>query len=117
MTIRKRFFLSHAAMIIMPVIVIILIMLLLQVMLRGEVGWNGNQRTIQNEIITESFRKLMKVASTDQDKFLDSSYLHDISQQIEKENSYLIVRKNGKIYFKSDKLKSISTQNLPVFGS
>ncbi len=118
MSIRKRFFLSHAAMIIMPLIVIVFIMLLLQVMLRGEVGWNGSQRfTIQNEKVTESFRKLMKEVSTNQDKFLNSSYLHDISQQIEKENSYLIVRKNGKIYFKSDKLKLISAQNLPGFGS
>ena len=117
MSIRKRFFLSHAAMIIMPLIVILSIMLLLQVMLRGEVGWNGNQRfTIQYQTNTKSFRNLMKMSSTNQDQFLDFSYLHDISQQIEKENSFLIVRKM-KLYFKSDKLKSISAQNLPSFGS
>ncbi len=59
MSIRKQFMLSHAAMILTPIVIIILIMLLLKVVLVGNTEWNFDQ---QDESV-EIFQRLIKTAS------------------------------------------------------
>ncbi len=113
MSIRKQFIFSHAAMIVTPVIFIVLIMILVNVFLFDDTGWDFGQEggTKQGE---EIFQKLIKKASLDKEKLLDKDYLNSISNQLESDSNYIIVRK-GNEYIYSD--KGIENFKLPSDGS
>lgn len=118
MSIRKQFILSHAAMIIMPIVIIMLIMLLLKVVLAGNSEWDFGQHgfAYQGESV-ELFQSLIKTASLDQEKLIDRQYLKSISNQSENNTVNLIVRKGNQLLFASEQINVINNKKLPIFGT
>ncbi|MFD2043797.1 sensor histidine kinase [Ornithinibacillus salinisoli] len=117
MPIRKLLILSHAAMIVTPIIVIALIMFLLYVVLSGNTAlhsghWWGNA---QGENV-ELFNRLKKTASIEQEKLFDASFVHSISEKLEMEEANLVIRKGNELIYTSDNLKKISNNDVPSFG-
>src|SRR5690606_11003374 len=117
MSIRKQFILSHAAMIMTPIIIIILIMFLLKTVLFGNAEWNfGEQGMAQQEESVETFQSLIKTASLDQEKLMDIQYLNAVINQSETDTVNLIVRKGHQLLFTSKDMDRMNHNKLPVFG-
>ncbi|WP_077324375.1 sensor histidine kinase [Virgibacillus siamensis] len=117
MSIRKRLFLSNAAMVLMPIVVIILIILLLVVILNGgfefpDKRWHGPQP--QN---TELNSRLTKTASLNQEKLLDREFLESVLDKSGTKNNAIIVRKDEKIVQTAGQLGDISNADLPAYGN
>jgi histidine kinase len=112
MSIRKKFILSHAAMIITPIIFIVLIMLLVSVVLMGNTEWNFGQSGVSSkEENIEFYQELVKTASLDQEKLSDPNYLTSISTQ-----SNIVVRKGNELLYRSEEMNGILQKDLPAFG-
>ncbi|MEK5440720.1 HAMP domain-containing sensor histidine kinase [Fredinandcohnia sp. FSL W7-1320] len=112
MSIRKQFMLSHAAMIMTPIVIIILIMLLLKVVLVGNTELNfGQQGYDQQDESVEIFQRLIKTASLNQEKLMDTEYLNAL---LNHSDDNLIVRKSNELLYTS---KEMDKNKLPAFGS
>ena len=115
MSIRKQFILSHAAMIMTPIVIIMLIMLLLKVVLVGNTEWDfGKQDFAQQDESVEIFQSLIKTASLDQEKLMDTQYLTALMNQSDNNAVNLIVRKSNELLYTS---KEMDKNKLPAFGS
>ncbi|MFB4168872.1 sensor histidine kinase [Virgibacillus sp. JSM 102003] len=117
MSIRKRLFLSNTAMIVMPIIFIIGIVILLNVVTSG--GFNQSQQggwnTAEGNDI-EIFNSLKKTASLKQGKLDDPAYLQALTNQLEGDESGIIIRKGSELSYKSNRIEEISYHDLPRFG-
>ncbi|MBP1949073.1 HAMP domain-containing sensor histidine kinase [Virgibacillus litoralis] len=117
MSIRKRLFLSNAAMIVMPIIFIIVIVILLNLVTSGgfnqsqQGGWNSTEG---NDI--EIFNSLKKTASLEQGKLDDPEYLQSLTNQLEGGDSGIIIRKGSELSYTSNRIGDISYHDLPLFG-
>ncbi|MBW8351571.1 HAMP domain-containing histidine kinase [Bacillus sp. IITD106] len=118
MSIRKRLFISNAAMIVMPIILIVLIIILLSVVYNDGafIGKHFRQHW-QNtdERTAELFNGLQKTASLEQENFLNQDFLNSLSEQLKRENVDVVIRKENDLLFTSN--PQITKDNLPSFGN
>jgi signal transduction histidine kinase len=121
MSIRKRLFISNAAMVLMPFVMFILYFLLLNVLFSGDIknlsnnyhrGWQTPQ--IGNDV--QMFNRLKKTASLQSEKFMDTAYLDSLTKNMKKENTGIIIRKGKRILYKSSYVKNLINGKLPKFG-
>ncbi|WP_404456335.1 HAMP domain-containing histidine kinase [Virgibacillus necropolis] len=118
MSIRKRLFLSNAAMVLMPIIIFVLLIILLNIVLNGGTngfdhnGWNSTE-----ESDAELFTQLTKIASLQQEKLSNHEYLDTLTNKLEGENSGFIIRKKDKVLYTGKHLQDISSDSLPAFGN
>jgi histidine kinase len=113
-SIRKRFILSHAAMIITPILVIILTMFLVKIFLFGDTSWGYWQGdSSQNDETSVVFQKLIQTASLEPEKLMDNDYLSELDEN----NIFLIVRKNNQLIYSSVEIIDVEGNNLPAFGT
>ncbi|WLD91674.1 cell wall metabolism sensor histidine kinase WalK [Alkalihalobacillus sp. AL-G] len=123
MSIRKRLFISNTVMVVMPVIILIVLVFLVGVIFSDYRGFNdfhngwqdGSQET--DELDDQLFDQLIKTTSIDQEKLFDDQYLRSIEQQINIENGGIIIRKEEKLLYASDRIDSLSSKDLPPFGN
>src|SRR5690606_13078371 len=105
MSIRKRLFISNAAMIVMPIILIVLIIILLSVVYNDGafIGKHFRQHW-QNtdERTAELFNGLQKTASLEQENFLNQDFLNSLSEQLKRENVDVVIRKENDLLFTSN---------------
>lgn len=70
------------------------------------------------KLTDEIFYKLQMQVDMDSSRFLDKRYLSDINEKIKETSSYLIVRKNGEIYYSGNETASGQiVSHLPEYGS
>lgn len=70
------------------------------------------------KLTDEIFYKLQMQVDMDSSRFLDKKYLSDINEKIQETSSYLIVRKNGEIYYSGNETASGQiVSHLPEYGS
>ncbi|WP_391119638.1 ATP-binding protein [Psychrobacillus sp. L3] len=121
MSIRKRLFLSNAAMIVTPIIIILLILFLINIVFNEGAGFGPNnfKQRWQNpeDSNTELFNNLKKVASLDQEKLFDKAYLDSLSIQVESKNTKIFIRKGENLLYVSHQLEDILNEDLPPFGN
>lgn len=86
-------------------------------------GIDFSLETLSNSIqfISQSTKEiceeLRQEASEDADHFLDSAYLEEVNKKLEEKQSYLLVRKDGKVYYKgTDENVDKLFEELPEFG-
>lgn len=121
MSIRKRLFISNAAMVLMPIFVLILYFLLLGIVFSGDIkilGSNFHQgwQRPESSKNTNIFNQLIKLTSTNSEKLLDEHYIESITKNMEKNHSGIIIRKGNKILYKSKYVLHVSNADFPVFG-
>ncbi|MBS4201754.1 HAMP domain-containing histidine kinase [Bacillus sp. FJAT-49732] len=118
MSIRKRLFISNAAMIVMPIIIIVFIIFLLSMVYSNGsfIGTHFRQQWQNNDERTvELFNKLQKTASLNQEKFLNKDYFESLSEQLKREHVEVVIRKGNNVLFSSN--QHISNGDLPTFGN
>ncbi|MBS4173041.1 HAMP domain-containing sensor histidine kinase [Bacillus sp. FJAT-49736] len=120
MSIRKRLFISNAAMVLMPIFILILYFILLNVVFRGDFrifnshlhqGWQdpGSNNT-------STFNQLTKLAALQPKKLSDKDYLDSVSKNLEKSQTGFIIRKGNETLYRSKYVSKIADRDLPVFG-
>jgi histidine kinase len=121
MSIRKRLFLSNAAMVVTPIIIFLLVMIFFGVAFRDEFQgsnngfhpwWNNNAQNVQEPPL---YTRLKRMASLNPEKLTTPAYLNSLNQQLKDRHAETVIRKGNKIVFKSIGLEDIS--NLPAFGN
>lgn len=119
MSIRKRLFLSNAAMIIMPVFIIIIIAFLLNTILGVGFSYHGKPsgKSQPDNANTELFHNLKKTASLEPEKFYNQQYLASISQQLSSKDAGIIIRKQNKILYGAKHFPNLKNNDLPSFGN
>jgi histidine kinase len=118
MSIRKRLIISHAAMIITPILVLVVIMGLLHIVFIGTSSsvfgtWGDTDMDTQ----MKRFTQLKKTVSLHQEKLFEESYLNRINEQLEKEETYLVIRKGNQLIYSSKEVETMTLDKLPSFGS
>ncbi|MBS4219948.1 HAMP domain-containing histidine kinase [Bacillus sp. FJAT-49711] len=118
MSIRKRLIISNATMIVMPIIIIVFIIFLLNVVYNdGTIIDTHFKQRWQNTggRTAELFNELQKTASIEQDNFFKQDYLESLSEQLEKENVEIVIRKENDLLITSN--PQIKNDELPSFGN
>lgn len=121
MSIRKRLFISNAAMVLMPIFIFIIYFILLNIVFNGDLKnlWSnfhqGWQQTEDNKN-SAIFHQLNKISSLHSEKLLDNHFLHSLTKDMEKEQAGIMIRKGKKILYKSSYLSNVPNDNLPEFG-
>ncbi|HET7616393.1 MAG TPA: HAMP domain-containing sensor histidine kinase [Bacillales bacterium] len=115
MSIRKRFFLSNAVMIMMPVFIFIMFIVSYHVFFGGGNGnfgnpyWNWQQQGQPNSAL---YDRLLKTSALHPEKLKNARYLEKYSGK----NAGVIVRKDGKPVYVSDGFEQVAREGLPSFG-
>ncbi|WP_099159209.1 sensor histidine kinase [Virgibacillus ndiopensis] len=117
MSIRKRLFLSNAAMILMPIGVIIIILFLINVVINGGHEVNGNRWHGPEPQNTELMNDLTKTASLEQEKLLDTQYLKSLVEKSSDGNLKIVIRKGNELIQTTEHVQDISSKELPNFGN
>ncbi|MBM7553356.1 sensor histidine kinase [Thalassobacillus pellis] len=114
MSIRKRLFMSNAAMILLPIIIIIFILVLLHIVLGGRESFqdSGNQWMHRASENIELYDSLVKTASLEQGKLDDKQYINKLTEQADSENLKIIINKGKQILYASDSLTTLSHKDL-----
>ncbi|MDY0395662.1 hypothetical protein RWE15_16110 [Virgibacillus halophilus] len=112
MSIKKRLFLSNAAMILAPIIVIIFIGFLLHIVFfngfgNSKGGFKENWNT-KDSALTRVYDALQKTASLDPDRLYEEKYLKSLTDQLHKQKAEIIIRKDDKILFHSNRQMTIT---------
>ncbi|MFQ3545549.1 ATP-binding protein [Halobacillus rhizosphaerae] len=122
MTIRKRLFISNAAMILMPIIMLILYVILLNLFFGNELrtftnqfhqGWKSQPAVEDNE----TFTNLKKTASLHSEKLITKAYLDPLSDNLQQDHSGIVVRKENQVVYQSEILENTMGEKLPSFGN
>nr|GGG71783.1 two-component sensor histidine kinase [Virgibacillus oceani] len=117
MSIRKRLFLSNAAMILMPIIIIILIFFLINVIVNGGFKFDGNRWHGPEPANTALMNDLTLTASMKQDKLLNRHYLLKLLKESGDENTDIIVRKGTGLTQATNHFQNMTVDDLPKFGN
>ncbi|MGV3465456.1 MAG: sensor histidine kinase [Heyndrickxia sp.] len=120
-SIRKRLFLSNAAMVLMPIFLFIIYFVLLNIVFNGDLknfGNNFHQNWQQSEDNknTDIFHSLSKISSLHSEKLLDDHFLQSLTKDMKKDKAGIAIRKGNRILYKSSYLTNISNENIPEFG-
>ncbi|GMK43946.1 two-component sensor histidine kinase [Paenibacillus glycanilyticus] len=109
MSIRFKLLLSYAAMLVIPLISILVISLLLVIFYQGDVkNLKGVYETTENrfghEAVEHAVKEIKRTTVRHPDLLLDSTYLNDMSADLEKNDSGIIVRRGDAIYYRSENM-------------
>jgi signal transduction histidine kinase len=122
MSIRMKLLLSYAAMLVVPLILILLISLLLVLVFRGDLQnmksiYEYTEDAFDHEDYYRLTNEIKRTMIQNPSLAADPDYLNEISDEIRKTNSGLVVRTDGRISYTSDLLaqKQDLTSNLPSF--
>ncbi|MEH7547504.1 sensor histidine kinase [Neobacillus vireti] len=122
MSIRKSLFISNAAMIMIPIIVFFLYFLLLNIVIGGGMkNWTQNfqhrWQTQPSGTNNQLFTDLKKTASLESEKFLNPSFTDSITKKLTGKNVGVIIRKDEKVLYISNRVKDLKNEKLPSFGN
>jgi signal transduction histidine kinase len=121
MSIRKRLFLSNVAMVLMPLVMFILYFILLNVLFSDDMkflsneyhrGWEKQPAGQESPL----FNQLKKTASLESEKFSNQTFLDSISNELKEEHAGVIIRKEDRLLYTSNRVKDLTYDELPVFG-
>lgn len=117
MSIRKRLFISNAAMIATPILFIMVIVILLNVVIND--GFNDFHQGWQSSAgpNATTFHNLKKTASLEKEKLLDPAYLQSVTNQLGGGERRILIRKGSQLKYSSDRAQDISSHDLPNFGN
>jgi signal transduction histidine kinase len=122
MSIRKRLFLSNVAMVLMPLVMFILYFILLNVLFSEDMtflrnnyhrGWEAQPAEQENQLFTQ----LKKTASLESEKLSNQTFLDSITNELKEEHAGVIIRKEDKLLYTSNRLKDMTYDELPPFGN
>ncbi|MEH7255609.1 HAMP domain-containing protein, partial [Neobacillus niacini] len=123
MSIKLRLILSNLAMIIVPIILFLITSFLLLIVFLGDIREMSNflpeshnyHKTKQED--TLFFLTLKEKSVMNPDELLSKTYLQSLNDDISAIDSGLIIRISDEIYYVSQDLKNVHTNNLPEFGT
>ena len=109
MNLKKRLTITFITLTFLPITLTVITF----AFLCGMVSYNEDARELFKEFSLESASEITEVAEetyykieaqlgTDPDRFANEEYLNELNTQLSEESSYIIVRKNGEIYFNGD---------------
>lgn len=124
MSIRVKLLLSYAAMLFIPLILIIIITMLLVVSLKGDLpsirnAYESTENMFDRDEVEHIAKEIKRSIQRDPELLMDQTYLTEMTTELRKNESGLIIRHNGDIIFSSDIIKQTPelTQDLPPFQS
>lgn len=119
MSIRLKFLLSYAAMLVIPLILLVITSLLMTVVYHGDVQSLKSAYESKFEGMEEhDTRNLIKhTFMQNTDLLTDTVFLNDLSADMLEKNTYIYIRSGNKVLYSSDDLllKSGLTDSLPAF--
>ena len=109
MNLKKRLTITFITLTFLPITLTVITF----AFLCGMVSYNEDARELFKEFSLESASEITEVAEEtyykieaqlgiDPDRFANEEYLNELNTQLSEESSYIIVRKNGEIYFNGD---------------
>lgn len=118
MSIRKRLFISNAAMIILPIFIIMIIFILLHIVLSDNTNFNGyighdRRQSVEGSNI-ELFNALKRIASLEEVNLLDQTYISALPEQFNRNNTNILVRKGTALINGFHPSNEISIDDLPL---
>lgn len=121
MSIRFKLLLSYAAMLIIPLILMMITALLLVVVFRGDIQsirdqYRSTGGIFENHNVERVMKELKRTSENNPVMLSDLSYLTDINQELQLNESNLIVRTQSTIVYVSPSLQNTELlQQLPVY--
>lgn len=121
MSIRKRLFISNAAMVFMPIVLVMLYFVFLHLLFGSEIntftnhgrpGW-ATPSAGPNQAV---FTRLEKITSLEPEKLLDTAFLASLTSELKAKHAGIIVRKGDHIVYASANVKEAANGKLPAFG-
>jgi signal transduction histidine kinase len=121
MSIRKRLFISNAAMVFMPIVMVMLYFVFLHLLFGNEIntftnhgrpGW-ATPPAWPNQAV---FTRLEKTASLEPEKLLDMAFLDSLTSELKAKHAGIIVRRGDHIVYASANVKVAANGKLPAFG-
>lgn len=121
MSIRKRLFISNAAMVFMPIVLVMLYFVFLHLLFGSEIntftnhgrpGW-ATPPAGPNQAV---FTRLEKITSLEPEKLLDTAFLASLTSELKAKHAGIIVRKGDHIVYASANVKEAANGKLPAFG-
>jgi signal transduction histidine kinase len=110
MSIRLKLLLSYAAMLIIPLISILLISLLLVVFYQGDIQnlksvYETTENRFGHEAVEHAAKEIKRSSTRHPELLLDSSYLDELSEDLETNDSGILVRTGNTIYYRSSSMQ------------
>lgn len=123
MSIKLRLILSNIAMITVPIILFIVTSFLLMIVFLGDIREMVNflpeshnyHKTKQED--TMLFLELKEKSAANPMELMSPEYLNSLTDKLHKIDSGLMIRKNDDIFYLTDELKAVRTEELPKFGT
>ncbi|NQX64550.1 HAMP domain-containing histidine kinase [Paenibacillus alba] len=121
MSIRLKLLYSYAAMLLIPLIMMIITAMLLVVVFRGDFQSIREQLhsgvgLFENQNVEHTFKELKRTSEKNPSILADLTYIADIDQELQLNNSKLVVRKDNALVYVSPALKDSDVlQQLPPF--
>ncbi|MEC0268876.1 HAMP domain-containing sensor histidine kinase [Paenibacillus anseongense] len=121
MSIRLKLLLSYAAMLLIPLVMMIITAILLIVVFRGDFQGIREQVSsgvglFENQNLEHTFKEMKRTSEKNPTMLADLTYLADIDQELQTNNSRMIVRKdNTFVYVSPTLVNSDVFQQLPAF--
>lgn len=123
MSIKLRLILSNIAMITAPIILFMITSFLLIIVFLGDIREMANflpeshnyHKTKQEDTIF--FLELKEKSAVNAAELMNKEYLESLNNELSKIDSGLIVRKNEKIFYLTENLETVKTDELPEFGT
>ncbi|MCY9661645.1 HAMP domain-containing sensor histidine kinase [Paenibacillus chondroitinus] len=121
MSIRLKLLLSYAAMLLVPLVMMMITAILLIVVFRGDFQGIREQVSsgvglFENQNLEHTFKEMKRTSEKNPAMLADLTYLADIDQELQTNNSRMIVRKDNTFVYISPTLENSDVlQQLPVF--
>ncbi|MBA2936869.1 HAMP domain-containing histidine kinase [Paenibacillus sp. CGMCC 1.16610] len=121
MSIRLKLLLSYAAMLLIPLVMMMITAILLIVVFRGDFQGIREQVSsgvglFENQNLEHTFKEMKRTSEKNPAMLADLTYLADIDQELQSNNSRMIVRKDNTFVYVSPTLENSDVlQQLPAF--
>ncbi|NOV03859.1 sensor histidine kinase [Paenibacillus planticolens] len=121
MSIRLKLLLSYAAMLLIPLVMMMITAVLLVVVFRGDFQSIRDQLhtgvgLFENQNVEHTFKDLKRTSEKNPSILAEATYLADVDQELQLNNSKLVVRKNNTFVYVSPTLQGTNIlQQLPAF--
>lgn len=121
MSIRLKLLLSYAAMLLIPLVMMMITAVLLVVVFRGDFQSIRDQLhtgvgLFENQNVEHTMKEMKRTSEKNPSILAESAYLADIDQELQSNNSNLVVRKNNTLVYVSPTLQGSDVLGqLPIF--
>ncbi|MGO4343861.1 sensor histidine kinase [Paenibacillus sp. MCAF9] len=123
MSIRLKLLLSYAAMLVIPLISIILISLLMVIVFRGDLQgiksiYESTEELFGQEEVKHIAQEIKRSVELQPNILNNQSYLEEMTNELQKRDSEIIVRVDGEVLYRSLDIQKFSdvSSNLPPFN-